>query len=252
VTSDLVVIVGLGEVGKPLAQILSRSYSCCEVDIAPVEIDRPCSVLHICFPFQLPDFIGTALGYMDKYKPELTIINSTIAPGTTETLFEHSGQRPVAYSPVRGKHAFMERDMLRYKKFVAGCDARATEEAAKHFAGAGFKTDSFPTPRMGEVSKLLETTYLGILIGWAQEVERIIGQHGGKFEDANAFIEEIDFLPSHVFPGVIGGHCVMPNIRILQQQHTSPFLEAVVNSNELKRQQSKEAESKDKLCSTSA
>jgi UDP-N-acetyl-D-mannosaminuronate dehydrogenase len=234
VTSDLVVLAGLGEVGRPLARILARTYTCCEVDITPVELDRPCSVLHICYPFQIQDFLGASLAYIEKYNPALVIINSTVAPGTTENLWERSGGRPVAYSPVRGKHANMERDMLRYKKFVAGCDAHSTGEALTHFSGAGFKTATFRTPRLAEVSKLLETTYLGVLIGWAQEVERTARALGGTFEDVNAFIEEIDFLPSHIFPGVIGGHCVLPNIAILKEQFQLEFLQAIVDSNRAK------------------
>ena len=158
---DVVVIAGLGEVGKPLAKILTKTYQCCEVDVEPVSISVPCSVLHICYPFQINDFVNITVGYIAKYDPALTIINSTVAPGTTEMIWKASKGRPIAYSPVRGKHAFMERDMLRYKKFVAGCDVHSTEQAAKHFAGAGFQIGTFPTPRIGEVSKLLETTYLG-------------------------------------------------------------------------------------------
>jgi len=251
VTADLVIIVGVGEVGKPLAKILSKSYQCCEVDIAPISISTPCSVLHVCYPFQIDDFLCVTLDYIGKYKPALTIINSTVGPGTTEAIYERSGRRPTAYSPIRGKHAHMERDMLRYKKFVAGCDAYSTAEAIKHFSRAGLKTATVPTPRIAEISKLLETTYLGILVGWAQEVERISRQSGGEFKDVNAFIEEIDFLPSHIFPGVIGGHCVMPNIRILQQHYPSAFLQAMLDSNELKQKHLEEAEERTKLCSMS-
>src|SRR5437764_10365326 len=113
----IVVVVGMGEVGKPLLQILSRRYECMGVDIQPLEIAKPCSVLHICFPFQIPDFVGTAVSYVLKYQPALTIINSTVAPGTTRKIEEAVGGRAVAYSPVRGKHCRMESDMLRYKKF---------------------------------------------------------------------------------------------------------------------------------------
>jgi UDP-N-acetyl-D-mannosaminuronate dehydrogenase len=251
VTSGRVVILGMGEIGRPLAQILSKSYQCYEVDIAPVEIKESCSVLHICYPFQIPDFVGMTLRYIQKYKPALVIINSTVAPGTTEAIYASSGCVPTAYSPVRGKHARMQQDMLHYKKFVGGCDPDSTAAALTHFAGAGFMTATFRSPRLGELSKLLETTYFGILIGWAQEVERIAHAQGGEFNDVNAFVEEIDFLPSHIFPGVIGGHCVMPNIAILQQQHPSSFLRAVVESNELKQEQSRKAGSRTNLCSTS-
>lgn len=250
--SDLVIIAGLGEVGRPLAQLLSKTYRCCEVDITPVDIGEASSVLHICYPFQIVDFVGTTLRYIEKYKPGLTIINSTVAPGVTELIYQGCGRKPTAYSPVRGKHARMRQDMLRYKKFVAGCDADSTAAAVSHFEHAGFTTGTFPSPRVAEVSKLLETSYLGVLVGWAQEVERIAGMYGGRFSDVNAFLEEIDFLPSHIFPGIIGGHCVMPNIQILQQHSSSLFLQAVVESNHVKQEQTRNSEPRTDLCSTSA
>ena len=229
----IVVVAGMGEVGRPLSRILSSQYECVGVDVQPVEITKPCSVLHLCFPFQIPDFVGTAARYVLKYQPALTIINSTIAPGTTRKVQEAVGEFGVAYSPVRGKHARMDADMLRYKKFVASTRPEVMEMALDHFSAAGFKTGIFRTPELAEVAKLLETTYLGILIGWAQEVDRIAARYGGDFKDVNAFIEEIAFLPAGVYPGHIGGHCVMPNIRILQSQIQSDFLDAVVRSNQL-------------------
>jgi hypothetical protein len=53
----------------------------------------------------------------------------------------------------------------------------------------------------------------------------------------NAFIKEIDFLPSHIFPGRIGGHCVMPNIALLRKKFPSAFLEAVIESDKAKERE---------------
>jgi len=131
----------------------------------------------------------------------------------------------------------MEHDMLHYQKFVAGFDPQATQQAAQHFAGAGFGVATFPNPEAGELSKLLETTWLGMLIGWAQEVERMAAQCNASYNEVNAFIQEIDYLPKNVFPGFIGGHCVMPNIAILRNAFASKFLDAVVESNESKEQE---------------
>jgi len=235
VSDSVVIVVGQGEIGTPLRKILSRSYACIGVDIEPVEVSAPCSTMHICYPYQIPDFVGTTAAYIRKYKPALTIINSTVVPGTTRRVYEASGSR-VAYSPVRGKHARMQEDLLRYKKFVAGVDESVSKLAVQHFVAAGFQTDTFRTPEIGELSKLMETTWLGILIGWAQEAERFAESYGGSFAEMNAFIQEIDFLPTHIFPGHIGGHCVMPNIDLLQECVRSPFLDAVVESNAKKEQ----------------
>ena len=98
--------------------------------------------------------------------------------------------------------------------------------------------------KLGELSKLLETTWLGILVGWAQEIERMASQCGGSYDEVNAFIKEVSFLPSHVFPGRIGGHCVMPNIAILRAKFPSRMLGAIVESNMQKEKELQVAQSK--------
>ena len=234
----IVIVVGIGEVGKPLLRILSRCYSCVGVDIDPVEVDRHCNVLHICYPFQSGDFVKVTTKYINKYQPDLTVINSTVPPGTTRQIQSQVGQSPVVYSPIRGKHVNMENDMLRYAKFVAGSDAGAVQQALRHFERAGFQPNSFRTPEIAELSKLIETSWLGVLIAWAQEVERFAARYGASFEEVNAYVKEVDFLPSHVFPGYIGGHCVMPNIAILRTQFQSALLDAIVESNRAKQMES--------------
>src|SRR5258708_15455135 len=191
--------------------------------------------MHICYPYQVPVFVGTTAAYIYRYKPELTIIHSTVIPGRTRRVYEASGAKLV-YSPARGKHVRMEEDLLRYKKLVAGIDNIATTLALEHLAAAGFHTDLFRTPEIGELAKLVETTWPRILIGWAPETERFAESYDASFQEINAFIKEIDFLPSHIFPGWIGGHCVMPNIELLQERIQSQFLDAIVVSNAKKEQ----------------
>ena len=236
-THEFVVVVGLGEVGRPLLNILSRSFECAGVDLAPVNVPRPCSVLHICYPFQIRDFLATTADYLARYAPQLTIVHSTVAPGAIRELQAVIGDDRIAYSPVRGKHARMEADMLRYKKFLAASSPEVTQQAVAHLSQAGFQTAAFRTLEIGELSKLLETTYLGLLVAWAQEVERFAARYDASSKEVNAFIQEIDYLPSHIFPGHIGGHCVIPNIEILRSTFDSRFLDAIVESNELKNQQ---------------
>jgi UDP-N-acetyl-D-mannosaminuronate dehydrogenase len=230
VANKTVIVAGLGEIGKPLMEILSRAHHVEGVDIDPVEINEPCSVLHVCYPFQIPDFVGSTAAYAEKYQPELTIINSTLAVGTSRKVQDRIDSK-VVYSPVRGKHAKMVQDMLHYKKFVTGFDKASTEKASQHFAAAGFAVATFPNPEVGELSKLIETTWLGMLVAWAQDVERMAIECDASFDDVNAFIKEIAYLPTNTFPGFIGGHCVMPNIALLQKNFSSKFLEAIVDSN---------------------
>jgi len=230
-----VVVVGLGEVGQPLLQLLSDHYRVTGVDIEPPS--KPVGnvdVMHVCFPFEIKDFVGETARYIERFRPALTVINSTVAVGTTRAVAERTGAA-VAYSPVRGKHARMLDEMRKYTKFVGGIDAASSKHAAEHFSGAGLKTKILAAPEAAELAKLTETTYFGVMIAWAQEVERYCDQAGQSYEEIVSFYDEISFFPTtKYFPGVIGGHCVMPNIAILRKHVDSDLLRSIESSNRAK------------------
>jgi len=227
-----VVVVGLGEVGRPLFEIASRHHQTIGVDIEPVvKKVQGIDVMHICFPFQIKDFVGESTRRIEQFKPALTIINSTAAVGTTRAVAERSGAA-VVNSPVRGKHVRMAEDLRHYTKFVGALDRAAAERAAGHFQSLGMKTRILSSPEATELAKLTETTYFGLMIAWAQEVERCCDHLGLNYDEVVSIYEEITFLPPvKYFPGIIGGHCVMPNIEILSRLGRSEFLHAIKRSN---------------------
>ena len=226
-----VVVVGLGEVGKPLFELMSQYHDTVGVDISPVKHIEGVDVLHICFPFEIPDFISEAARYIDLYTPSLTVINSTVAVGTTRAIAERTGAS-VVNSPIRGKHIRMLEELSLYTKFIGAMDPDSGERVARHFQSAGLKTKVLATPEASELAKLTETTYFGLLIAWAQEVERYCDATGADYNEVASFYEEIEYLPPVKFlPGVIGGHCVMPNIKILSMLNHSEILATIESSN---------------------
>lgn len=233
--TERVIVVGLGEVGKPLFELISRHREVVGVDISPPATElRGVDVMHVCYPFQIQDFVGETARYIQRFRPRLTIINSTVAVGTTRTITEQTGAA-VAYSPVRGKHTRMLEDLLHYTKFVGAIDRVAAEQAAKHFESMGLKTKILPSPEAAEIAKLSETTFFGLMIAWAQEVERYADQVGQDYGEIVSFYDEIAFFPPvKYFPGVIGGHCVIPNIDLLRQLQDSEILKAIQSSNQKK------------------
>jgi UDP-N-acetyl-D-mannosaminuronate dehydrogenase len=230
-----VVIVGLGEVGKPLLEIMKSRYQTFGVDIdQPASISQ-CDVMHVCFPFQSEKFCRQVVEYIHQYRPALTVINSTVAPGTTRRIAVESGTA-VVNSPVRGKHVRMQKELLHYVKFIGALDQPSGQRAVQHFEGVGMKTKLLVSPEASEIAKLTETTYFGLLIAWAQEIERYCMKLGANYDEVVSFYDEIKFFPPvKYFPGVISGHCVMPNIAILLQQFPSGLLQAIVQSNALKQ-----------------
>jgi UDP-N-acetyl-D-mannosaminuronate dehydrogenase len=232
---NFVVVVGLGEVGLPLLELLSQHYDVMGVDLAPpADPLQQVDVLHICYPFEIPDFVGETVRYVEMFKPRLTVINSTVAVGTTRAVADRSGAA-VAHSPVRGKHVRMLQELRHYTKFVGATDSASAQYAAGHFGAAGLKTKVLASPEATELAKLTETTYFGLLIAWAQEVERYCDQAGTSYEEIVSIYDEISFYPkTKYFPGVIGGHCVMPNIKVLSRFADSPLLRAIEASNNAK------------------
>jgi UDP-N-acetyl-D-mannosaminuronate dehydrogenase len=230
-------VVGLGEVGKPLHTILQkRDPEVIGIDIEPVTVNRHVGIMHVCFPFIAEaEFRSAVAGYARKYSPELIVINSTAVPGTTRGIEEQVGI-PCVYSPIRGKHTKMVDDIYMYVKFVAGTDVRAAERVQEHFIDAGLKSENMSTPEALELAKLLETTYFGVLIAWAQEMNRFAETVNAEYLEVGKFFREISYLPDVLFqPGFIGGHCVMPNIALLKRRFESSFLDVVVSSNEARK-----------------
>ncbi|HUV68951.1 MAG TPA: hypothetical protein VMW15_04760 [Terracidiphilus sp.] len=235
--AQVTLVIGLGEVGKPLYTILSgQDPGTIGIDIEPVPVERPVGIMHICFPFvTLPEFQSAVVGYIRKYQPKVVVINSTAVPGTTRSIEAEAGI-PCVYSPVRGKHTKMVDELLTYVKFVAGTNAQAAEQVQEQFRAAGMKSECISTPEALELAKLLETTYFGVLIAWAQEMNRFAETVGADYAEVGKFFREIAYLPKVLFqPGYIGGHCVMPNIDLLEQFLQSEFLEVVKRSNEARK-----------------
>src|SRR5262245_404734 len=193
--SEKVVVVGLGEVGKPLLELISNYHDAVGVDVAPPNEEiKNVDILHVCFPFQIPDFIGETARYIGLFRPKLTVINSTVEVGTTRAVAVRTGAA-VAYSPVRGKHARMLEDMRKYTKFVGAVNSQDANLAAEHFASVGLRTKVLKTPETAEIAKLSETTFFGLMIAWAQEVERYADQAGADYNEISSFYEEIGFFP---------------------------------------------------------
>ncbi len=229
-------VIGLGEIGRPLFALLQAADPrVVGVDIEPVDVPGGAGVMHVAYPYALAKgFVPVTVEYAARYRPSLIVVHSTVQPGSTRALAAASGV-PAVYSPIRGKHTRMHDDLRRYRKFVAGTDERAVSAAQRELEAAGMKTAAMASPEALELAKLVETTYFGLLIAWAQEMDRFARGVGADYLDVARFFEEIDYLPRVVFqPGHIGGHCVMPNIDILDERFDSPFFTAIRRSNEEK------------------
>ena len=229
-------IIGRGEVGEALFEVIKPYHTTFIRDVG--ECDLPSiEVMHICFP-DSDNFVSEVKRYQKKYKPDLTIIHSSISVGTTEEIGGH-----IVYSPVRGRHRpKLSVELKFFPKFIASTIKKDSDMAAKYFKECGW--DVFCTRDIAgtELVKMLSNIHMGIEIAWAQEVDRILNHFKAnpstyeKWEEGyNAGYFKL--LQPHLMrpimrPDPIGGHCILECIEILKQQFSSPIFEFVRLSNE--------------------
>ena len=229
------VVLGLGEVGRPLLEVLKRAHRVEGVDLPARDISGPVEFLHVCYPAEIKEFAVITAGYVKRYRPEVVIIHSTVPVGTTRAVGELVPV-PVVHSPVRGKHARMMEELTHYVKFIGADRPVVGWRVAAHLEAAGMKTKVLASPEATELAKLTETTYLGLLIAFAQDVDRMGRAVGVSYSDVASFYDEIGYLPRvGFFPGIIGGHCVIPNVALLKRRFQSELLDAIEWSNELRK-----------------
>jgi UDP-N-acetyl-D-mannosaminuronate dehydrogenase len=250
---EKVLVIGLGEVGRPLFELLNESgrfevYGF-DVDadkmreIGQTALPDKVEVLHVCIPFTTKrKFVESVASYVERFKPRLVIVNSTVVLGTTMELYERcSGDCLVVHSPVRGVHKsleYMKWELRRWTKYVGGVNAKSSEEAKKHFEKLGLKTKVLKSCLETELAKLFETTYRAWMIACFQEMHRISKYFSADFDDVVDFIEDthrLRFDRPIMFPGVIGGHCLIPNTELLLKVYDSAFLRLILESNEKRK-----------------
>ena len=224
-------VIGMGQVGQALYDVLSDIYEVTTRDIVPDRHSNGIECIHICYPYT-DDFVQVTADYIQEYSASLCIIHSTVVPGTTGKIQKQT-ICDVAYSPIRGRHGQMQADLLRYIKFVGAPAMKSTSRALHYLRQAGFRVGYLANAKVLELAKLIETTYSGLLIGWTQEMQRYCDTLDVDLADALTLTDEVDYLPKYEFyPGYIGGHCIMPNLDLLKQVKPSDFAVAIQKSNE--------------------
>lgn len=243
-----VLVVGLGEIGMPIYEIIKESgrYDTYGLDLVKkVEqstIPNKIDILHICIPCNDDvQFCQIVLNYLPKFKPELLIIHSTVTPHTTSTIAKYT-ECLVVHSPVRGMHLTMKRDIRRYTKYIGPTSEDAGNAAEKHFKAIGLKTKILSKAVETELGKIFATSYTALEIAAWQEMHRIALSFGADIDQVAELIDDTScrkFIQVGAiwFPDVIGGHCLMPNIKLLLSVYYSKIFEGVLESNEKRKQE---------------
>ena len=226
------IILGMGQVGETLFDLLvERNFDCIGIDVDDSKcknysknstIENP-EFLHVCLPGELTEFEGITSNWIDNLENlKVVLIHSTVKPGTTKNIQEKS-KVPVLFSPVRGVHKRFLEDIKKYTKFISS-DEKLTDQSIKSDLEKRFhKIDWMSTTKTAELAKILvDTTYYGWLINYAQITKMICEKEGVDFDEMWKFADEIHKNLGNrpkMYPGIIGGHCVIPNLNLIEYEN---------------------------------
>jgi len=236
------IILGMGEVGETLFDLLvDRKFDCIGIDLdnskcknyTENEIIENPQYLHVCLPGELTGFTDIVVNWINKIKnTQVVIIHSTVKPGTTK-IIQEKFSIPILFSPVRGVHKRFLNDIKKYTKFISFDGAEIDSKIKVDLENRFEKIDWMSTTKTAELAKILvDTTYYGWLINYAQITKMICEKENIDFDEMWKFADEIQENLGNrpkMFPGIIGGHCVIPNLNLIENEN----LEVIKKINEM-------------------
>lgn len=240
-------VLGMGEVGSTLFALLSeRGINCVGIDsdeskcrdYSPQAV-KNVEFLHVCVPGGLTNFVEIVTEQARVLSvTKAIVVHSTVRPGTTRKI-QDDLQIPVLFAPARGVHRRFLQDMKRYTKFLSA-DVKIPEDVGSGIDVRFRKVRWMSSTKTAELAKILvDTTYYGWLINYAQITKMICDREGIDFDEMWEFADEIHELLGNrpkMYPGVIGGHCVIPNLDLVDYED----VQAVRSINEIYKRATQE------------
>jgi UDP-N-acetyl-D-mannosaminuronate dehydrogenase len=231
-------IVGYGEIGSSLEQ-LYKDFNEYEIFIFDPSLNKKngvygADIMHICIPYS-NDFVSIVNDYVVQYFPKITVINSTVAPGTTAQILGN-----VCHSPNRGLHPNLKDGMLTFLKYIGSENPNTSELVKEHFYSLGIESYICKNSITSEYAKLLDTSYYGVCIAFHSDVMKICEEKNLDFDEVMTIYNKSynegysklgrpEFSRPVLYPtNKIGGHCIVPNANILLSSSEIPSVSNIL------------------------
>ena len=213
-------VIGLGEVGTALQKILDcRGY---DYNMANPGKPTKADMIHICFPWG-DGFIDQVKIYRNFCEAKYVVVHSSVPVGTCD---EHGW----THSPIRGVHPNLEEGIRTFVKFVGHEDTVTCLAVAQELRKFGLETWTCQNAKNTEALKLWDTTQYGIMIALQKQIAAYCKKHHLNFDTVytegnvtynNGYkklgMEHVIRPVLKLKPGPIGGHCVIPNAKLLEE-----------------------------------
>lgn len=229
-----ILLLGFGEVGKALYKIAYRNG--CRIDVIDLNTrsTKKCSkkydVLFVAIPYSRK-FIYVVRSYQRKHTIKTVIVFSTVPVGTCKRIPN------TVHSPIEGKHPHLEKSIRLHMRWMGG----RSKNAENLFRRLGFKLFMLPRPEFTEFLKLRSLACYGVNIEFARYSAEVCGKLGLSYDAVSRYDADYNDLYRGLglgcysryvlYPptGRIGGHCVVPNVKLLNKQFPSYLLKGIAN-----------------------
>ena len=167
--------------------------------------------------------IGTRLR---KDKKTLVVIESTVAPGTTENIVkpileQESGLECgegflLAFSFERVMPGKLLEHLINMPRVVGGVTSEATERGVALYEGIVEEPVHATDCLTAEVTKVMENTYRDVNIAFANEMALACESFGVNVFEVRGFMNERNDRDFHIPGAGVGGHCLVKDPYLLQ------------------------------------
>lgn len=230
-------ILGEGQIGSSVANVISRDDEVIVFDKKGGEppIVKAVDILHICFPcWDAETFVLIVEEYIQMYQPMHVLIWATVPIGTTKLI------RGAVHSPVEGRHPELSLSIKSMVRWLGVNDAEEGYFFEMYFKKLQMRTRTVQSSNFTEALKLLSTTEYGINLVFADYKAKVAKEIGMEYDltkewnrDYNKLYHNIhmsDRFQKFVLDapgGYIGGHCVVPNAKLLYEQFPDMIVKLV-------------------------
>jgi len=196
-------------------------------------------ILNVCIPYS-DNFESIVCDEIKQTQPLVTIIHSTVKPGTTRNIATSTSTH-VVHSPTRGSHPDLYRSLKMFVKYIGSDSSAGSLVAEKHFQLLKIPCKVISSSKATEIAKLLCTTYYGLCIAWHSTMKTIcddnnidfsfIDEWNRTYNNGYAVLDNFNVIRPTLTPppeGKIGGHCIIPNAELLKSFYSDSLIDALL------------------------
>jgi len=229
-------ILGLGEVGQAIKEVyLNAENYDYDIRVNDKKLGDDFAIdmeyLHICIPYN-ENFIDEVVANSKRCPSATVIIHSTVPVGTTKKINELLGGSYAVHSPIRGVHPKLYEGVKTFVKYIGTDDEKVGEVVLGHFCkDLGLRGNLVIGSKNTELGKLISTTYYAHCIAFTEYVNNlcemtktdfyiVMTHFNNSYNEGYTKLGKANVVRPTLYPpkGKIGGHCQIPNAKILKEQ----------------------------------